>query len=83
MTRARKKQPVITPVERRKQLGLTQREAAKILGVREATLSNWETGKVPHVPPSTIKKMLELYNCTLDELIEMFEGVSVNIFTSD
>ncbi|MEZ2283175.1 helix-turn-helix domain-containing protein [Microcoleus sp.] len=73
MTRTGKKQQV-TPVELRKKLGLTQREAAKKLGIRESTLSNWETGKVPHVPPSVIKKMMELYGCTLDELIEIFEG---------
>ena len=71
MTLATEKQ--VTPVKLRKSLGLTQKQAAALLGVRESTLSNWETGKVPHVPPSTIKRMMELYKCDIDTLIEVFE----------
>ncbi len=70
----KKQQRVLTPVNLRKNLGLTQKQVAELLGIREATLSNWETGKVPHIPPSKIKRMMEVYQCDIDALIEAFEG---------
>lgn len=63
----------LTPVILRKRLGLTQEQTARAIGVRPATLSNWEAGHAPRVTPSLIKKMMEVYNCSLDDLIEAFE----------
>lgn len=60
----------------RKRVGLTQREVAQRLDVRSQTIGLWEKGGVPHLPPSKMKKLCEAYECTLDDLIEAFEGVS-------
>jgi len=68
-----KKQP-LTPVDLRKRLGMTQEQAAKAIGIRPATLSGWETGRAPRIAPSLVKKMMEVYKCSLDDLIEAFEG---------
>ncbi|MCC3459770.1 MAG: XRE family transcriptional regulator [Oscillatoriales cyanobacterium] len=70
----KKQQGALSPVDLRKKLGLTQKQVAELLGIREATLSNWETGKVPHIPPSKIKRMMEVYQCDIDILIDAFEG---------
>ena len=74
MTRE-KKEP-LTPMSLRKRVGLTQREVAQRLDVRSQTIGLWEKGGVPHLPPSKMKKLCEAYECTLDDLIEAFEGVS-------
>ena len=53
--------------EQRKKAGLTQMEAAKALGVTDAAVNQWETGKT--MP--TAKRhadVAKLYNCTIDEL---------------
>lgn len=45
--------------------GLSQKEAAKQLGVNVTTLSNWERGKTsPDV--DKFKKLCEVYNCPGD-----------------
>jgi transcriptional regulator with XRE-family HTH domain len=73
------KKQALTPVDLRKRLGMTQEQAAKAIGIRPATLSSWETGRIPRMSPSFIKKMMEIYNCSLDDLIEAFEdGVTAS-----
>lgn len=64
----------LTPMTLRKRAGLTQRQVAQALDIREQTVSAWERGGVPHLPPSKIKRMCEIYRCTIDELIEAFEN---------
>jgi len=66
----------VTPMSLRKRIpGLTQRKVATALDVRESTVSEWERGITkPHLLPSQLKKMMEVYQCPLDELIEAFEG---------
>lgn len=65
----------LNPVKLRKRIGLTQRQVAQMLDVRQSTVSDWERGvSVPNIPPSKVKRMLEVYQCTLEELIEAFEG---------
>jgi transcriptional regulator with XRE-family HTH domain len=67
----------LTPMLLRNRAGLTQRQVAQALDVREATVSEWERGfYTPRVYPSQIKRMLEVYKCDLDELIEAFEGAN-------
>ena len=54
--------------EYRLQLGLTQDELAKCMGVKQSTVSIWETGA--SMPPmKTILKLAGVLNCTLGELI--------------
>lgn len=65
-----------TPVKLRKRAGLTQRQIARALDVRESTISEWERGlSVPHLPLSKVRQMLDIYQCNLDELIEAFESL--------
>lgn len=75
MTKGNQKEP-LTPMSLRKRVGLTQREVAQRLDIRSQTVGGWEKGGVPHLPPSKMKKLCEVYNCTLDDLIEAFEGAS-------
>lgn len=63
-----------TPVTLRKSLGLTQTQLAQRLGIRQKTVSDWERGvSVPNLPLSKVKLMMQVFNLTLDELIEVFE----------
>ena len=65
----------ITPVTLRKRAKLTQRKLAEALDVRQGTISDWERGlAIPHLRPSQVKVMLELFKCSIDELIEAYEG---------
>jgi transcriptional regulator with XRE-family HTH domain len=69
-----KEEDQLNPVKLRQRVGLTQRQVAQALDVRQSTVSDWERGiSVPNLPPSKVKLMLEIYQCTLDELIEAFE----------
>lgn len=54
--------------EHRKRIGLTQKQIAEILGVRQNTVCLWEQGKRE---PSIVKlkKMAFLFGITVDELI--------------
>lgn len=53
----------------RKKCGLSQEEVAERLGVSRQTVSKWETDEtLPDIRQS--KKMAELYNLSLDELID-------------
>lgn len=58
----------ITPKAARINVGLTQSESAKALGISKNTLSGYETGKT--IPKLDVAlKMAELYHCSLDDLI--------------
>lgn len=64
----------LNPVKLRQRVGLTQRQVAQALDVRQSTVSDWERGvTTPNLPPSKLKMMLQIYQCTLDDLIEAFE----------
>jgi transcriptional regulator with XRE-family HTH domain len=61
-------------MELRKQAGLTQLELANRLNIRPQTISAWEHGQsIPHLSPTKFKILLESLNCTVDQLIEVFE----------
>jgi len=68
----------LTPVMLRKRIPkLSQRKVAQAIDVKPATVSDWERGlSVPHLRPSQIKKMMEVYQCGIDDIIEAFEGAS-------
>lgn len=53
---------------RRKAAGYTQTEIAEACGVRQVAVSKWENGTTnPNI--ATLKKLAEIYGCTVDELI--------------
>ncbi len=65
----------LTPVALRQRTGLTQVQFAISIGRSPSTIAKWEAGTVlPKGTPSEIKRLCEAYRCTLDELIEAFEG---------
>ena len=65
----------LTPMKLRERAGLTQRQIAESLGKTVGTVSGWERfTKKPRLSFSETKSLMELLNCTLDELIEAFEG---------
>lgn len=71
---ASKEKDQLTPVDLRKRAKLTQRKLAEALDTRQGTISDWERGiAVPHLKPSKLKLMMEVLDCTLDELIEAYE----------
>lgn len=52
----------------RKEAGITQEELARRLGVIQATVAHWETGRAS----PNVKHLVELatiLNCTMDQLI--------------
>lgn len=64
----------LTPVTLRKKMGLTQTQLAQRLGIRQKTVSDWERGlSLPTLPLSKVRLMMEVFNLSLDELIEIFE----------
>lgn len=69
----------ITPVTLRKRAKLTQRKLAEALDVRQGTISDWERGlAIPHLRPSQVKVMMQLFQCSIDDLIEAYEGSASN-----
>lgn len=65
----------VTPVDLRKRAKLTQRKLAEALDVRQGTISDWERGlAIPHLRPSQLKRLMEVLQCSLDDLIEAYEN---------
>lgn len=57
-----------SPAQARKKAGLTQEAVAEKLGVSRQTISKWETDEIlPDIRQS--KKLADLYQVTLDELV--------------
>lgn len=53
----------------RKEAGLTQKSAAEKLGVRQSTISMWESGSSePRL--QMLKKIAEVYNCNFLDLLQ-------------
>ena len=52
----------------RKTAGLTQAKAAELLGVSDATISQWENGET-NPKTSRLAKVAEVYGCTIEELL--------------
>ena len=52
----------------REKSGMTQQEAARVLGTDQSTVCLWDTGKTkPRA--SLLPKIAEVYGCTIDELL--------------
>lgn len=66
----------LTPMKLRERVGLTQRQVSVALDKRQSTISDWERGITsPRLTLKEVKGLLELYNCTLDDLINAFDVV--------
>ena len=66
----------VTPMKLRDRAGLTQRQVSVALDKRQGTISDWERGVTsPRLTLKEVRELTQLYNCTLDELIEAFENV--------
>lgn len=60
--------------ELRKNAGLSQSQLAARLRMKQATISDWETGKhTPTLKLSQVKRLLDSLKCTLDEAIAAYE----------
>lgn len=53
----------------RKAAKLTQAQAADLIGVTDATISQWENGET-RPKTSRLAKVAEVYGCTIDELLK-------------
>lgn len=53
---------------KRLEKGLRQKDAADIIGIKQQRLSHYEHG-IRQPKPFMLKKLAELYGCTIDELI--------------
>lgn len=69
----------LTPADLRQRTGLTQVHFAIAIGKSPSTIAKWEARSViPKGTPSEIKRLCEAYKCTIDELIEAFEGIEID-----
>lgn len=50
--------------QRREQLGMTQEELAKKLGLQKSAIAKYEKGRVINIKRSTIVNMAEIFHCT-------------------
>lgn len=67
------KRPLLVAL--RKRADHSQQSLADAIGVRRATISDWETGKVtPEMPLSIYWRLSRELRCTIEELIAAFEG---------
>ena len=64
----------VTPMHLREGAGLTKVQLAIELGLSVRTINDWEQKRSqPRLVPSQLKRMMSVYQCTLDRLIEAFE----------
>ena len=52
--------------QRRRELGLTQKEVADAVGVAEATVSRWESGEIANMRRDRIAALAKVLQCTAD-----------------
>lgn len=63
----------ITLKNLRRRAGLTQRQAAKLVGTTPAHLSQWESGDI-RPRENKVPKFVAVYGCTADEVVEAIWG---------
>ena len=58
----------------RERAGLTQRQISIAMDITVTSVSQWETGaRRPRLFPDQTQKLLQVLNCTLEELVEAFK----------
>ena len=55
--------------QERKRNGMTAAELAEILKVNRGTVSRWENGFIKSIPADTLRKLAEVFDLSLEELI--------------
>lgn len=55
-------------ISARRKVGLSQMEVSRELGISDAAVSMWETGKT-RPRASLLVKIADLYHCSIDELL--------------
>ena len=59
----------LTIKERRRELGMTQRELAEKMQVDQSSVANWETGTTgPH--RNKLIRLAKVLDCSVEELLE-------------
>ena len=67
----------LTLLKLRQKAGLTQQSLAAAIGVTQKTISVWEKGDVePKISFRQTKILIEVLNCTLDDLVEATQNRS-------
>lgn len=63
-------------MNKRKILGLTQRQIADVVGVTDQAVSDWERGvRMPRLSPRQAAKLCNLLQVSIDELAQMFDEI--------
>ena len=57
--------------QKREELGLTQEELGKKLGVSRQSIYKWESGSVKHFDRSYVQKMADIFHCSPAWLMNM------------
>lgn len=65
----------------RARAGYTQKSAAKALNMSQSGYSKWELG-TSSPDPETLKKIVNLFGCSIDDLLDTAESGDVNIDSS-
>lgn len=64
--------------QRRRELGLTQKEVADAVGVAEATVSRWESGEIANMRRDRIVSLAKILNCSADFIMNGSNSASEN-----
>lgn len=65
--------------QRRKSLNLTQLQLADMVGLTESSISRYENGKIETMPTSTVKKICQVLNMEVADLL----GLDYDTFEYD
>ena len=63
--------------DRRKELGLTMKEVATAIGVKEATYLRYENGVVKNIPYDRIIAISEILKCNPEDLLRISKSTSL------
>lgn len=61
-------------MDRRRILGLTQRQVGEAVGVTSRAVQSWESGEhIPRLSPVRMARLCEVLKCTIQELASDFQ----------
>lgn len=61
--------------EQREKIGLTQKQLAEMLGIRQSTVAMWET-EINKPRADKLLELAKILGCTVDELLKNIETTS-------